>query len=190
MKFGGPQVLFRADGPATVWAMFKHYLVLPFTSPINGVMLVGVGLLCTWLFKDMLWHRMNRFMGKGPGNRLLAAVVLAFCLMPLLALFPDTPIALLQDGHACSTCCPMRWSACWGLAHAGAAFAAAGPGVQPRAQRAGHRCAAAAHELRRVRGQGQGVYLSYTSRIRNSWLSLIGSRRLDAAGSACSRSRS
>ncbi|MGY5328272.1 hypothetical protein [Pseudomonas sp. MF6396] len=98
VKFGGPQVLFRSDGPATVWAMFKHYLVLPFTSPINGVMLVGVGLLCTWLFKDMLWHRMNRFMGKGPGNRLLAAVVLAFCLMPLLALFPDTPIALLRDG--------------------------------------------------------------------------------------------
>ena len=28
----------------------------------------------------------------------LAAVVLAFCLMPLLALFPDTPIALLRDG--------------------------------------------------------------------------------------------
>lgn len=98
VQFGGLQVLFRADGPATVWGTLKHYLLLPFTSPINGVLLVAVGLLCTWLFKDMLWDRMNRFIRKGPGSRLLAGVALAFCLMPLLALFPDTPVALLRDG--------------------------------------------------------------------------------------------
>lgn len=98
VQFGGLQVLLRPDGPATVWGTLKYYLLLPFTSPINGVVLVGVGLLCTWLFKDMLWHRMNQFTRKGPGSRVLAAVVLAFCLMPLLALFPDTPLALSLDG--------------------------------------------------------------------------------------------
>ena len=77
VQFGGPHLLLTSDGRAAVWDALLSYLTLPLHSPFNGVLLVCLGLLCTFLFKGMLWDGMNRFMQKGPGSRLLAALLLA-----------------------------------------------------------------------------------------------------------------